>query len=50
MRRRHGPLAQSAKLCGHDPHAYLNDVLDRLPTHPANRIGELLPHLWRPRG
>ena len=42
-------LVQSAKLCGHNPHAYLNDVLERLPTHPANRIGELLPHLWQPR-
>ena len=42
-------LVQSAKLCGHDPHAYLNDVLERLPTHPANRIGDLLPHLWQPR-
>ena len=26
-------LIQSAKLNGHDPHAYLKDVLTRLPTH-----------------
>lgn len=26
-------LVQSAKLQGHDPWAYLNDVLTRLPTH-----------------
>ncbi|HWP13113.1 MAG TPA: IS66 family transposase, partial [Ramlibacter sp.] len=41
-------LVQSAKLCGHDPYAYLRDVLQRLPTHPASRIDELLPHRWRP--
>jgi hypothetical protein len=22
-------------------------VLERLPTHPASRIDELLPHRWR---
>jgi hypothetical protein len=26
----------SAKLCGHDPHAYLRDVLRRLPEHPGH--------------
>jgi transposase len=40
-------LVQSAKLNGHDPHAYLKDVLERLPTHPASRIEELLPHRWQ---
>ncbi|XPG74698.1 transposase domain-containing protein [Variovorax sp. NFACC27] len=35
---------QSAKLNGHEPHAYLSDVLERLPTQPANRVIELLPH------
>jgi hypothetical protein len=30
-------LAQSAKLCRHEPHAYLKDVLSRLPTHTVNR-------------
>jgi transposase len=40
-------LIQSAKLNGHDPHAYLKDVLTRLPTQRASRIGELLPHRWR---
>jgi transposase len=39
-------LIQSAKLNGHDPYAYLKDVLDRLPTQPASRIKELLPHRW----
>jgi hypothetical protein len=42
-------LVQSAKLCGHDPHAYLRDVLQRLPEHPARRLDELLPHRWQPR-
>ena len=41
-------LVQSAKLNGHDPYAYLRDVLTRLPTHPNSRIGELLPHRWQP--
>ena len=36
-------LMQSAKLNGHEPHAYLNDVLTRLPTQKASQIHELLP-------
>ena len=39
-------LLQSAKLNGHDPYAYLKDVLERLHSHPASRIEELLPHRW----
>ena len=34
-------LVQSAKLNGHDPWAYLSDVLERLPTHLNSRIDEL---------
>ena len=41
-------LIQSAKLNGHDPYAYLKDVFTRLPTQPASRIAELLPHHWQP--
>lgn len=41
-------LVQSAKLNGHDPWAYLKDVLERLLAHPNNRIDELLPHRWQP--
>lgn len=41
-------LIQSARLNGHDPYRYLKDVLERLPTQPASRIGELLPHNWKP--
>ena len=39
-------LVQSAKLNGHDPWAYLKDVLQRLQGHPNHRIEELLPHRW----
>lgn len=42
-------LIHSAKLNGHDPYVYLRDLLDRLPTHPASRIDELLPHRWSAR-
>jgi transposase len=40
-------LVHSARLNGHEPYAYLRDVLDRLPTQPASRTGELLPHRWQ---
>ena len=39
-------LIQSAKLNGHDPYAYLKDVLTRLPTQKSNAINALLPHNW----
>jgi transposase len=40
-------LIHSARLNGHEPHAYLKDVMERLPTQPASQIGELLPHRWK---
>lgn len=40
-------LVHSARLNGHDPYAYLRDVLERLPTQPASRIADLLPHRWQ---
>ena len=40
-------LIQSARMNGHDPYAYLKDVLTRLPTHRASRVKELLPHRWQ---
>ena len=43
-------LVQSARLCGHEPWAYLKDVLERLLEHPNHRIDELLPHRWAPAG
>jgi len=39
-------LIQSARMNGHDPWAYINDVLRRLPTQPNSHIAELLPHRW----
>ena len=42
-------LIHSARLKGHDPYRYLRDVLARLPTQPASRIAELLPHRNRSR-
>jgi len=41
-------LVQSARMNGHDPWAYLRDVLQRLPTQPNSRIEDLLPHRWQP--
>ena len=41
-------LVHSARLNGHDPYAYLADVLERLPTLVNSRIEELLPHRWQP--
>jgi transposase len=41
-------LIHSARLNGHDAYLYLKDVLERLPTQPASRIGNLLPHRWQP--
>lgn len=41
-------LVQSARMCGHEPLAYLRDVLQRLPTQLNSRIEELLPHRWQP--
>ncbi|WP_088138650.1 IS66 family transposase [Achromobacter xylosoxidans] len=41
-------LVQSARLSGHEPWAYLKDVLERLLEYPNHRIDELLPHRWTP--
>lgn len=38
----------SARINGQEPYAYPRDVLERLPVQQASRIGELLPHNWRP--
>jgi len=37
---------QTAKLNGNNPWFDLKDVLQRLPTQPASRVEELLPHRW----
>ena len=41
-------LIQCARLNGHDPYAYLKDVLTRLPTQRASEVDQLLPHWWTP--
>jgi hypothetical protein len=41
-------LIQSALINGHDPYAYLKDVLTRLPTHRASDATNLLPHRLAP--
>jgi transposase len=40
-------LIETAKLNDIDPHAWLADVLKRLPDHPAQRLHELLPWHWK---
>jgi hypothetical protein len=40
-------LIQLARMNGHDPYAYLKDVLTRLPTQRVSEIGQLL-HRWGP--
>jgi hypothetical protein len=39
-------LVGSCKRHRIDPFAYLRDVLERLPTQAAERLGELLPDAW----
>ncbi len=41
-------LIESAKLNGHDPWAYMKDVLERLPTLKNSELHSLLPHNWQP--
>ncbi|HUH61670.1 MAG TPA: IS66 family transposase [Terracidiphilus sp.] len=40
-------VIETCKLNEVDPHAWLADVLARLPEHPVHRINELLPWNWR---
>ena len=40
-------LIVTAKLNDIDPQAWLADVLGRIASHPAQRLGELLPWNWR---
>jgi transposase len=40
-------LLATAKANGHDPHAWLSDVLTRLPTTLDRDIASLLPHIWQ---
>ena len=40
-------LIVTAKMNGVDPQAWLADVLARIAAHPAHRLDELLPWIWR---
>ena len=43
IRRRAKTIIEIAKLSGHDPEAYLADIVARIGDHKINRLGELLP-------
>lgn len=40
-------LIVTCRLHGIDPYAYLVDVLQRVGQHPASRVAELTPRLWK---
>lgn len=40
-------LVESCKRLCIDPFFYLRDVLGRIPTHPASKIGDLTPKGWK---
>jgi len=40
-------LVQTCKAHQVDPFAYLRDVIERVSTHPMNRIDELTPRHWK---
>src|SRR5205085_5573235 len=39
-------FTQTCQTLGIEPWHYLRDVLERLPSHPPERLGELLPDEW----
>jgi hypothetical protein len=40
-------LVATCRLHGIDPYTYLVDVLQRVDQHPASRVSELTPRLWK---
>ena len=40
-------LIVTCRLHGIDPYEYLVDVLQRVGDHPASRVQELTPRLWK---
>jgi len=48
---KHAGIVQSlivtCRLHGIDPYTYLVDVLQRVGQHPASRVAELTPRLWK---
>jgi len=43
-------MIESARRHGHEPYAYLRDVLERLPAMKQSEVGLLLPRNWKPAG
>ena len=39
----------TCKVHGINPHAWLSDVINRIPEHKANKLSELLPNNWKPK-
>jgi hypothetical protein len=39
-------FTQTCQALGVEPWHYLRDVLEQLPTHPPERLAELLPDGW----
>jgi hypothetical protein len=39
-------FTQTCQALGLEPWRYLRDVLERLPSHPPERLAELLPDEW----
>ncbi len=40
-------LIESCKMNGVEPRTFLADVLERIGSHPADRITELIPSEWK---
>jgi len=43
-------LIESCKRHGHEPYAYLKDLLERLPGMKNTEVDTLLPSSWQPAG
>jgi hypothetical protein len=39
-------FTQTCQALGVEPWRYLRDVMERLPSHPRERLGKLLPDEW----
>jgi transposase len=39
-------LLGTCKMHGIEPYTWFKDVVERIPTHPINKVQKLLPHRW----